>query len=159
LRANRKPENHKSKVFGKLILHIGQSYLKLDLHRHFGGNPRAGIAPTRSGQVLIFSDPPSGTRFGYDENDAVVGSVYRYTGEGQVGDQTLIRGNKALVFGRELLLFKRVDSKSWMFVGEVALDATPFETARAVDRNGKMRTVLVFRFIEKNANFDLLKAN
>lgn len=141
-----------------MILEIGHSYLKLDLHRNLGGNPRAGIAPTRTGQVLIFSDPPSGTRFGYDENDEVDGSVYRYTGEGQVGDQTLIRGNKALVSGKELLLFKRVDSKTWMFVGEVALDSTPFETASAPDRNGNIRTVLVFRFIEKNANFDLLRA-
>ncbi len=56
----------------ELNLQIGRSYLKLDLHRNLGGNPRAGIAPTRAGQVLIFSDPPSGTRFGYDENDAVV---------------------------------------------------------------------------------------
>ncbi len=140
----------------ELNLQIGRSYLKLDLHRNLGGNPRAGIAPTRAGQVLIFSDPPSGTRFGYDENDAVVGAIYRYTGEGQVGDQTLIRGNKALLSGKDLLLFKRVDAKSWIFVGEVSLDSTPFETAIAPDREGNLRTVLVFRFIAKNANFGLL---
>ena len=72
-------------------LEIGRSYLKLDLHNSFGGNPRAGICPTASGVVLVFSDPPSGTRFGYDQNDGVVGNVYRYTGEGQTGDQQLVR--------------------------------------------------------------------
>lgn len=140
-------------------LEIGRSYLKLDLHNSFGGNPRAGICPTASGVVLVFSDPPSGTRFGYDQNDGVVGNVYRYTGEGQTGDQQLVRGNKALFSDKKLLLFTRQDSKSWIFVGEVALDAEPFESTSAKDRLGKMRQVLVFRFVEKSANFAFLARN
>lgn len=140
-------------------LEIGHSYLKLDLHRAFGGNPRAGIAPTRSGEVLIFSDPVSGTPFGYDQNDEVVENVYRYTGEGQVGDQQLIRGNKALLSGRRLLLFARQDLKTWIFVGEVGLDSTPFEVTTAPDVRGNARKVFVFRFTPKNANFEFLKRN
>lgn len=140
-------------------LEIGQSYLKLDLHRAFGGNPRAGIAPTRSGEVLIFSDPASGTPFGYDQNDGVVENVYRYTGEGQVCDQQLIRGNKALLSGRKLLLFARQDLKTWIFVGEVGLDSTPFEIRTAPDVLGITRNVFVFRFTPKNANFEFLSRN
>lgn len=140
-------------------LEIGQSYLKLDLHRAFGGNPRAGIAPTRSGDVLIFSDPASGTPFGYDQNDGVVENVYRYTGEGQVGDQQLIRGNKTLLSGRKLLLFARQDLKTWIFVGEVGLDSTPFEIRTAPDVLGITRNVFVFRFTPKNANFEFLTRN
>lgn len=140
-------------------LEIGQSYLKPDIHNAYGGNPRAGICPTAAGVVLIFSDPPSGTRFGYDQNDEVVEGIYRYTGEGQSGDQQLVRGNKALLSDKKLLLFARQDLKSWIFVGEVALDAEPFEIATALDRNEKLRKVLVFRFIEQNADFALLSRN
>ncbi len=138
---------------------VGESYLRTDLHTMFGGNPRAGICPTASGVVLIFSDPPSGTRYGYDQNDEVVAGVYRYTGEGQLGDQQLIRGNKALLSDRELLLFSRQDAKSWTYVGEVALDAVPFETATAPDRLGNLRRVFVFRFLARRADFEILKRN
>jgi len=140
-------------------LEIGQSYLKLDIHKAFGGNPRAGICPTASGVVLVFSDPPSGMRFGYNQNDELAQGVYRYTGEGQAGDQQLVRGNKALLSDQKLLLFARQDAKSWIFVGEVALDAEPFETASAPDVNGNLRKVFVFRFIEQNADFALLNRN
>jgi hypothetical protein len=140
-------------------LRVGESYLKTDLHRMFGGNPRAGICPTESGVVLIFSDPPSGTRYGYDQNDEVALGVYRYTGEGQLGDQQLIRGNKSLLSNRKLLLFSRQDAKSWIYVGEVVLDAVPFETATAADRLGNLRTVFVFRFLARQADFEILKRN
>lgn len=140
-------------------LEIGQSYLKLDIHNAYGGNPRAGICPTAAGEVLIFSDPPSGTRFGYDQNDEVVEGIYRYTGEGQSGDQQLVRGNKALLSGKKLLMFARQDLKSWIFVGEVALEAEPFEIVTAPDRNENLRKVFVFRFIEQNADFALLSRN
>ena len=140
-------------------LEIGKSYLKLDIHNAYGGNPRAGICPTASGVVLVFSDPPSGTRFGYHQNDELVQGVYRYTGEGQAGDQQLVRGNKALLSDKKLLLFARQDVKSWFFVGEVTLDAEPFEIVSAPDVNGKLRKVFVFRFIERNADFALLNRN
>ena len=140
-------------------LEVGKSYLRLDLHNAFGGNPRAGICPTASGAVLVFSDPPSGKKFGYDQNDGVVGHVYRYTGEGQTGDQQLVRGNKALLSKRKLLLFSRQDAKSWIYIGEVRLDNEPYELRSAKDSRGEMRQVLVFRFIEQSANFNLLNRN
>ncbi len=143
----------------QLQLKVGESYLRTDLHRFLGGNSRAGICPTASGVVLIFSDPPSGTRYGYDQNDEVVAGVYRYTGEGQLGDQQLIRGNKALLSDRKLLLFSRQDAKSWTYVGEVALDVVPFETATAPDRLGNLRRVFVFRFLARRADFEILERN
>lgn len=140
-------------------LDIGHSYLRADLHAAFGGNPRAGICPTAAGPVLVFSDPPSGTKFGYDQHDEVVDGVYRYTGEGRTGDQQLIRGNKALLSGKPLLMFARADQKSWVFVGEVGLTDPPYELADAPDQLGFERRVLVFRFIELSADFNLLTRN
>jgi hypothetical protein len=137
-------------------LEIGLSYLRSELHQSFGGNPRAGICPTRSGAVLVFSDPPSGARFGYQFNDEVVNDVYRYTGEGRVGDQQLVRGNKALIEADEILLFSRVDSRSWQYVGQVLLGNPPYEITEAPDQAGSLRSVLVFRFKAKCANLSLL---
>lgn len=138
-------------------LEIGLTYLRSELHQNFGGNPRAGICPTRSGPVLVFSDPPSGVKFGYGLNDEVVGDVYRYTGEGRVLDQQLVRGNKALLNAAEILLFARVDSRSWMYVGEVSLSDPPYELAQAPDALGNLRQVLVFRFHAKTGDLSLLQ--
>lgn len=135
---------------------VGESYLRSELHSNFGGNPRAGICPTQS-VVLIFSDPPSGTRFGYDQHDYVSGGIYSYTGEGRRGDQQLVRGNKALLSGKPLLLFSRIDAKSWVFIGEVGLADPEFEIEKAPDQSGVPRNVLVFRFVPLNARFELLR--
>lgn len=131
--------------------------MRADIHSRFGGNPRAGICPTTSGVVLVFSDPESGRPFGYDSHDYLQDGVYHYTGEGRVGDQKLVRGNKALADrDKTLLMFSRVDLKSWRYVGEVSLAEPAFVIAEAPDQLGNIRRVLVFRLIEKSADFSLL---
>lgn len=139
------------------MLEIGSYHLRAELHAKFGGNSRAGICPTKSGPVLIFSDPASGSPFGYDAHDYLKDGIYHYTGEGRVGNQQLLRGNRALLDkDRELLLFARQDPKTWRFVGEVKLATPAYLEARAKDQNGMQRTVLVFRFQEHRADFSLI---
>jgi hypothetical protein len=137
-------------------MEIGSYHLRAELHARFGGNPRAGICPTKSGAVLVFSDPASGTPFGYDSHDYLLDGLYHYTGEGRTGDQQLVRGNKALMKNSPLLLFSRVDQKTWRFVGEVGLSDTPYLVAEAPDQLGNLRKVLVFRFMAVSADFELL---
>lgn len=139
------------------MLTVGSYHLRAQLHATFGGNPRAGICPTKSGSVLIFSDPLSGAPFGYDAHDYLRDDIYHYTGEGRVGDQQLVRGNKALLDpSRELLLFAKQDVKTWRFVGEVALATPAYVQATAKDQNGNPRSVLVFRFMAMRADFRLI---
>jgi hypothetical protein len=139
------------------MLEIGSYHLRAELHAKFGGNPRAGICPTKSGPILIFSDPASGSPFGYDAHDYFKDDIYHYTGEGRVGNQQLLRGNRALLDkDRELLLFAKQDQKTWRFVGEVSLATPAYLEASAKDQNGNQRTVLVFRFQELRADFSLL---
>lgn len=138
------------------MLEVGSLHLRADIHAQFGGNPRAGICPTKSGPVLIFSDPASGTPFGYDQYDYLENGIYNYTGEGRGGDQVFLRGNKAIIENRPLLLFSRVDRKSWRFIGEVALADPAFSFAIAPDQAGNSRQVIVFRFRPLAANFELL---
>ncbi|QKJ25590.1 hypothetical protein HRU87_05310 [Aquiluna borgnonia] len=136
-------------------LRVGEVYLRSELHQRFGGNPRAGICPTKSGMVLVFSDPASGAPFGYDIHDEVVSGIYRYTGEGRSSNQQFVRGNKAMLSG-DLRLFARVDAKSWIYVGEVALADPPFELCQAPDQRGEEREVIVFHLQALNADFSLL---
>jgi hypothetical protein len=135
---------------------IGSLHLRSELHAQLGGNPRAGICPTKSGMVLIFSDPASGAPFGYDSHDYLADGIYHYTGEGRVGDQIFIRGNKAIMERKKLLLFARVDQKTWRYVGEVRLAKPAFLMEKAPDQNGHEREVIVFRFESGSSNFAFL---
>lgn len=135
---------------------IGSLHLRSELHAQLGGNPRAGICPTKSGAILIFSDPASGAPYGYDSHDYLADGIYHYTGEGRVGDQLFIRGNKAIMERKKLLLFARVDQKTWRFVGEVGLAEPPFLMAKTPDQSGHEREVIVFRFKPVSGNFELL---
>lgn len=137
-------------------MEIGSYLLRSEIHGRYGGNPRAGICPTKSGAVLIFSDPVSGAPFGYDSHDYLLDGIYHYTGEGRSGNQQFVRGNRALLENSPLLLFSRVDQYSWRFVGEVSLAEPKFLLARAKDQSGNDRDVLVFRFREVAADFELL---
>ena len=137
-------------------MEIGSYLLRSELHARYGGNPRAGICPTKSGAVLIFSDPASGAPYGYDSHDYLSDGIYHYTGEGRSGNQQFFRGNKALLEKAPLLLFSRVDQYSWRFVGEVALAEPKFLLARAKDEVGSEREVIVFRFKPVSADFELL---
>ena len=137
-------------------MEIGSLHLRAQLHADFGGNPRAGICPTKSGAVLIFSDPVSGSPFGYDSHDYVLDGVYHYSGEGRVADQQLVRGNRALLERAPLLLFSRVDQKTWRYVGEVELGKPSYLVAEAPDQNGNLRKVFVFRLTAVNADLGLL---
>ena len=139
------------------LFEIGSLHQRSELHARFGGNPRAGICGTKSGVVLIFSDPKSGVPFGYDQHDFVEDGIYHYTGEGRVGDQRLTRGNKAILEGHTLLLFARVDRYSQVFVGEVGLADPPYYLATAQDSKGNQRSVIVFRFVPSRADFAFLE--
>jgi hypothetical protein len=139
-----------------VIVEIGSYHLRAELHARFGGNPRAGICPTKSGPVLIFSDPISGEAFGYDTHDYLKDGIYHYTGEGRSGDQQLVRGNRALTTNSPLYLFSKVDAKTWRFVGEVVLADPPYVEAKAKDQRGNERKVLVFRFKPLAADFSLI---
>jgi hypothetical protein len=61
-----------------------------------GGRRQGGISPSREAPVVMFfTDPVRGHRHGY--YDGLDGSGnYHYVGEGQIGDQVLAQGNKAI---------------------------------------------------------------
>ncbi len=92
-----------------------------ELHKVYGGQRQGGIAtPAKYPYVFLFTGS-SGTSFGYHDEFRPDGTFW-YTGEGQIGDMQMMRGNLAIrdhaKRGRELHLFEEVDSGSVRYVGQ-----------------------------------------
>jgi hypothetical protein len=127
----------------------GETVKRTTLHDEYGGGGQGGIAPSRrSPNVLIFSDRSVGQEHGYyDQWD---GDVFHYCGEGQRGDQTLTRGNRAILRhreeGRTLRVFEGVRG-TVRYLGEFEVDpAEPFYWRTAPETGGgPPRRVLMFR--------------
>jgi hypothetical protein len=132
---------------------VGTTLRRAELHRRFGGSGQSGIASSaRTPNVLVFSDPQTGKAFGYDKHEGRrEDGSYRYTGEGQVGDQSeTSQGNAALLradaAGKSIRLFIKQDRDA-TYVGEYTLGDPPYDVERANDRNGNERDVLVFHLV------------
>ena len=129
----------------------GDTIRRTLLHKQFGGGGQGGISPCRrSPNILIFSDYTEGEQHGY--LDRWEGDTFLYVGEGQVGDQQMIRGNKAILEhvedGRPIRLFWGCRGEV-TYGGEFRIDKdTPWSTEKATSKSGKMRNVIVFHLRE-----------
>jgi len=126
----------------------GHEYRREDIHRLFGGQRQAGIVTPRGSQVILLFSSPSGSLYGYKDGWSDDGRWYLYTGEGQYGDMTFTRGNRAILehrkHNRTLHLFERTRPGVYRYVGEMECDG--YELHPGVpDRSGRPRTVIVFR--------------
>ena len=120
-----------------------------DLHAALGGQTQSGISPsTREPVVLLFSDPISGPQHGYIDEWGQDG-LYHNTGEGQLGDQVMARGNKAIqdhsASGRELHLFHGSGKgQPISYVGQFSY-VDHYDKDAPETGGGPIRRVLVFR--------------
>jgi hypothetical protein len=131
----------------------GTKIKRVELHRRFGGSRQGGIGPSaQSPNVLIFTDP-SGQQHGY--YDGWSDGCFHYTGEGQYGDQTMTRGNAAILHhieqGRDLRVFEGA-KRTVEYLGEFELDdSQPFYRTDAPEtRGGPRREVIVFKLWPKS---------
>lgn len=121
--------------------------MPVELHDRYGGNRQAGISlVSKVGCIFLFTGD-AGHRYGYNYDGPQPDGSFHYTGEGQEGEQTLVRGNAAIHHrDRPLHLFRMVGRGTVEYVGEFVLDAQePYYPAEAPDRESAMRVVLVFR--------------
>jgi hypothetical protein len=78
-------------------LNPGEQLLRRELHERYGGRQQGGIGPSRKAAVILFfTDPAAGHRHGYYDGWDDDG-LFNYYGEGQIGDQRLVQGNKAIL--------------------------------------------------------------
>ena len=129
-------------------LELGQEYKRTELHKFFGGQTQGGIStPSNSNYVFIIAYKKSGKDFGYEDGWDVERNFYFYTGEGQVNDMQMIRGNKAIKDHKEndkkILLFQ--ETKETYIKLEAELIFIDFEYIQTIDREGNNRRAIQFR--------------
>lgn len=127
----------------------GEKIKRTELHQLFGGGRQGGISPSaQTPNVLIFSDLASGKQHGYVDTWRDDG-CFHYVGEGQRGDQQMIKGNRAILEsakkGRALRVFNGVGGII-EYKGQFALDSQqPWYTTDAPETGGRLlRSVIVF---------------
>ena len=131
----------------------GEVNKRLDVHKRFGGGRQSGISPSAlTKNVLVFSDPETGRKYGYDRHEGRhEDGSYRYTGEGQTGDQKISSsGNAALLSAesrdRSIRLFITQGTNA-TYIGEYTLGEPSHRIERALDREGNERDVIVFNLV------------
>ncbi|MFI8793399.1 hypothetical protein [Streptomyces sp. NPDC055105] len=137
-------------------LNPGDTIRRTDLHALYGGSSQNGISPSgTSGNILIFTAASSGHQHGYFDTWNEDGT-FHYTGEGQTGNQRMIRGNKAILdhreTGKRLRLFDGARG-TVRYLGEWTLDQEQAYTrAEAPETGGgPLRRVIRFHLVPVRA--------
>ncbi|MBM3997717.1 MAG: HNH endonuclease [Planctomycetes bacterium] len=117
-----------------------------DIHVPFGGNAQSGIAPCADHPYVFLFTAPSGEDFGYQDG-WLSETQFSYTGEGQVGDMEMVRGNRAIKDHgeeeRELHLFEKTDrSGYYKYLGEFRYVSHQIQQGK--DGGDKLRSQIVF---------------
>ncbi len=124
---------------------IGAEYRRRDLHAKYGGQRQGGISTPQRFPILLLFTGESGEQYGYSDGFQEDGTFW-YTGEGQVGDMEMVRGNRAIrdheAEGKTLHLFESIRTGWVRYLGEAAYLGV--HDATAPDRNGTLRRALVF---------------
>ncbi|MFF4859044.1 hypothetical protein ACFY2N_29630 [Streptomyces rubiginosohelvolus] len=130
----------------------GDKIRRVDLHAQYGGSSQNGISPCgTSDNILIFTAASSGHQHGYFDTWNEDGT-FHYTGEGQTGDQKMIRGNRAILehsqTGKRLRLFDGARG-TVRYLGEWTLDAEePYtEDEAPATGGGGLRKVIRFHMV------------
>jgi len=139
---------------------VGELTTRSEIAAAYGCATQGGIvASNRSGTVFIFTDHSERKQFGYlYDGFNADGTVFHYTGAGQDGDQSESGSNSPILThaskGRTIHAFVADgavpgrQTKRQRYVGEFILDPdTPYERRPAPDREGRTRTVIIFRLL------------
>lgn len=123
----------------------GKQYRRKELHNQYGGMRQSGIAPSREVPVVFIFTGDTGELYGYEDEFEDDGT-FIYTGEGQVGDMSYDRGNKALgehqQEGRELHVFEKDADGLVTYLGQYVHEGNTWKTLP--DRNGDDREAIQF---------------
>lgn len=127
---------------------VGQIYnRRTAIHERFGGQRQSGIVtPAKYPAIFLFTG--RGSRHGYDDEWSADGT-FRYFGEGQKGDMTFTKGNKAIANhaadGKDLLLFDMLGGGKVRYRGPFNCAGYSFEEGK--DHVGSARKAIVFHLV------------
>lgn len=125
---------------------VGKEYhRKTEIHAVYGGQAQGGISTPKSHPFIFIFTSDAGVQHGY--RDEYVDGLFWYTGEGQVGDMQMVKGNKAILNHAEnnktIHLFEYTRKAYVRYVGEA--ECLGYETQIRPDSNGNSRKAFVFQ--------------
>ena len=134
---------------------------RADIHGRFGGQQQGGICTPAGTPVVILFTGEGGMAHGYADGWTEDGT-FRYFGEGQVGDMTFVRGNKAIRDhqrnGRDVLLFKALKKRGRVqFLGQFTCAGYSIEPGP--DRDGTTRQAIVFSLVPPDGEADVVPSD
>lgn len=144
-------------------LEPGDTVRRTAIHEAYKGQEQGGIStPTSIRDIMIFTDPEKGARYGYDVFEGLrEDGSYAYTGEGQYGDQQFVRGNRALrdanAAGKTIRLL-RTKGVNATYVGAFATGDPTYVIETIPDLDGQPRQGIIFNLEPLDAEVDLLPA-
>ncbi len=123
-----------------------------DLHDRYGGQRQGGISTPRNHPIIMLFTSEAGDAHGY--RDVWTGhGTFLYTGEGQYGDMSFVRGNRAVrdhaAEGKELHLFKQVSRGQVQYVGRMT--CVGWEERTGLDTDRSQRRIIVFELSPQGA--------
>lgn len=129
-----------------------------ELHDQYGGNRQSGIAASaKTPNIFLFTHPEEGENHGYYDRWEKNGTVLFYCGEGQNGNQSMTKGNKAILEHKSTEKSIRVfvnhsASTHVRYAGEFVLDDNqPYTVKKAhATNNGPERNVFEFCLHKKS---------
>ena len=121
----------------------GNIYRRKDLHSVWGGQQQGGIStPAGADYALLFTGE-SGNKYGY-RDEWIDEQTFGYCGEGQEGDQELVRGNWAIAArSPDIHLFKETKDGFVQYLDQMYY--ADHEYQRGTDRNGRERDLVIFK--------------
>ena len=126
----------------------GQIIRRRDLHSTYGGQEQGGISTPANHSFIMLFTAPSGLSHGYEDGWTESG-IFLYSGEGQLGDMTFVRGNRALrdhlQDGKDVYLFEYVDRGLVRYVGQLIV--TGYHERSGGDSAGNQRHAIVFELV------------
>ena len=148
---------------GTWLLEPGDVVRRRSLHHVYGGQQQGGISTPRNiPEILIFTDPEAGAKYGYDEFEGLrEDGSYSYTGEGQYGSQVLVRGNKALRDSSKngkIIRLLRTKGVFATYVGAFTTGIPTYTIETIPDLSGNPRDGLIFNLLPIDALVQLLPA-
>ncbi len=135
-----------------------KTYKRSTLHDKYGGNRQGGIANCAKHPMILIFTGKAGEQHGYEDGwDS--DNFFHYTGEGQVGDMTFTKGNKALLEheknGKAVYLFESQNKGLWRYIDELQL--VDYDYFIGNDTEANQRKAIKFKFksaTEKTKNLN-----
>jgi 5-methylcytosine-specific restriction protein A len=132
------------------MFQVGKVYDRWsEINGPYGGSRQSGISASKKTSAIFLFTGSTGEKYGYEDKFDADG-VFHYAGEGQLGDMSLTRGNRAIVDhasdGRALHLFTSLGhGKGQKYVGDFVY--ANHAISNGVDREGKQRKIIVFHLV------------